>query len=115
MSPSVDPAILEALGLDASQTNISTHGSSGFASSFKISTTVDGQPMNYFVKTGSGKDSEVMFRGAPSNSKFATPKSLIHLRRACLPQRHTQRCPKPLPQIPRPRDHVLLRKILPCN
>lgn len=63
MAPSVDPAILEALGLDASQTKMSTHGSSGFASSFKLSSTVDGREMNYFVKTASGKDSEVMFRG----------------------------------------------------
>lgn len=63
MAPNVDPAILEALGLDLSGTEISSHGGSGFASTFKLSTTVDGHPTNYFIKTGSGSDSEVMFRG----------------------------------------------------
>ena len=63
VSSSVDPAILEALGLDASQTKIASHGGSGFASTFKLSSIIDGQPVNYFVKTGSGSDSEVMFRG----------------------------------------------------
>ncbi|KFA53284.1 hypothetical protein S40293_04666 [Stachybotrys chartarum IBT 40293] len=63
MPPSVDPAILEALGLDAAQTKIASHGGSGFSSTFKLSSTVDGHPMNYFVKTASGKASEVMFRG----------------------------------------------------
>ncbi|CAM1509302.1 Fc.00g030410.m01.CDS01 [Cosmosporella sp. VM-42] len=58
-----DPAILKALDLDPAQTHIASHGGSGFASTFKISSTVNGRPVNYFVKTRSGKDSEVMFRG----------------------------------------------------
>lgn len=68
MGPSVDAAILDALGLDASQTKIASHGGSGFASTFKLSTSVCGRPMNYFVKTGSGKAAEVMFRGSHENA-----------------------------------------------
>lgn len=64
MAPQVDPAIIEALGLDASATSMtSASAGSGFASTFKLATTVDGKPKSYFVKTASGKDSEVMFRG----------------------------------------------------
>ncbi|KAH6656336.1 fructosamine kinase [Truncatella angustata] len=63
MAPTVDPAILEALQLDPAASKISSHGGSGFASTFKISSTVDGKDMNYFVKTGSGADSEIMFKG----------------------------------------------------
>ncbi|KAG4216680.1 hypothetical protein PC116_g34839, partial [Phytophthora cactorum] len=56
-------AILEALGLDAQATKIASHGGSGFASTFKLSSTVDGKEKNYFVKTGTGSDSELMFKG----------------------------------------------------
>lgn len=63
MAFNVDPAILDALKLDPAQSQIHAHGGSGFASTFKISSTVDGQPVHYFVKTGDGKDSEVMFKG----------------------------------------------------
>lgn len=63
MAPAVDGAIIEALGLDTSDTSIASHGSSGFASTFKLSTTVDGKPKQYFVKTGSGADAETMFKG----------------------------------------------------
>lgn len=60
---SVDSEIIKSLSLDPDQTSITSHGGSGFASTSKISSTVDGQPVKYFVKTGTGKDSEVMFRG----------------------------------------------------
>ncbi|KAK6063108.1 fructosamine kinase [Seiridium cupressi] len=63
MAPTVDSAILTALGLDPATTNIASHGGSGFASTFKISSTIDGHDKNYFVKTGSGTDSELMFKG----------------------------------------------------
>lgn len=66
MASTVDPAIIEALGLDPDQSQISSHGGSGFASTFKISTVVDDKPVSYFVKTGSGSDAEVMFRGPSS-------------------------------------------------
>ncbi|KJZ72003.1 hypothetical protein HIM_08564 [Hirsutella minnesotensis 3608] len=60
-----DRAILEALGLDPENTTMTPHGGSGFSSTFKLSTTNpdDGEPRNYFVKMGSGPDSEAMFRG----------------------------------------------------
>lgn len=63
MAPSVDPAILKALGLSADETKMTSHGGSGFASTFKLSSTVDGKQKNFFVKTGTGRNAEVMFRG----------------------------------------------------
>lgn len=69
----VDPAIIEALGLDPACSSIASHGGSGFASTFKISTTVDGKPVNYFVKTGPGKEAEIMFRGIYSIQLLSQP------------------------------------------
>ncbi|KAH8892485.1 Ketosamine-3-kinase [Thozetella sp. PMI_491] len=63
MAPEVDPAILEALGLEVSSTKISSHGGAGFSSTFKLSSTKDDREVNYFVKIGSGADAKVMFRG----------------------------------------------------
>lgn len=63
MAPTVDTAILDALGLEPANTKMVTHGGSGFSSTFKLSSIKDGQDMNYFVKTGTGKDAEVMFQG----------------------------------------------------
>ncbi|KAH8175509.1 fructosamine kinase domain-containing protein [Sarocladium implicatum] len=85
MAPKVDPAIIKALGLDASTASLSTSGGSGFASTFKLSTSVEGKPRSFFVKTASGKDSEVMFKGehASLNAIHDTvpnfcPKSYAH-------------------------------------
>jgi hypothetical protein len=64
MAPRIDPAIIKALSLDAATTTIASHGGSGFASTFKItSKSDDGKDKLYFVKQGKGKDSEVMFAG----------------------------------------------------
>ncbi|OAA54044.1 fructosamine-3-kinase [Cordyceps fumosorosea ARSEF 2679] len=63
MARKVDSVILETLGLDASETRMSPHGGSGFASTFKLSTSVDGQPCRYFIKTGRAAAAETMFRG----------------------------------------------------
>lgn len=63
MAPSVDAAIIKALDLDSNQTNIASYGGSGFASTFKLSITTNGQVKNYFIKTSSGKNAGVMFRG----------------------------------------------------
>ncbi|KAI0393255.1 fructosamine kinase [Xylariaceae sp. FL0594] len=61
---SVDPAIIEALGLDpAATTKLTSHGGSGFSSTFKLTATVDGREKHYFVKTGRGEDAAVMFKG----------------------------------------------------
>lgn len=62
----VDPALTEALGLDPSTAKMSSYGGSGFASTFKLTGTRDGSAATFFVKTGSGPDSEVMFRGKPT-------------------------------------------------
>lgn len=66
-SSAVDPAILEALGLDAETTRISSHGGSGFASTFRLSSVKKsdggGQEVSYFVKTGTGAEADVMFTG----------------------------------------------------
>lgn len=71
MGIKVDPAILEALGLDESNTTIASHGGSGFASTFKLSTTQNGKPKHYFVKTGTGGDSETMFKGEYTQDDFS--------------------------------------------
>lgn len=97
MAPSLDPAILKALGLDAETTKMSAHGGSGFASTFKLWGTVDGEEKTFFVKTGSGKDAETMFKGA----KVLLLSSLTAIRyqdhglipftfrRACVPERYS--------------------------
>lgn len=59
----VDSAVLEALGLEAQNTTQTSHGGAGFSSTFKLSSTKDGKEVKYFVKLGTGKDAEVMFRG----------------------------------------------------
>jgi len=63
MTPKIDPAILAALSLDAATTSIASHGGSGFASTFKITSTVEGKEKLFFVKQGKGKASETMFTG----------------------------------------------------
>lgn len=59
----LDPAIIKALSLDDAVTTIASHGGSGFSSTAKITTQVDGEEKLYFVKTGTGKDAKVMFAG----------------------------------------------------
>jgi hypothetical protein len=64
MTRKIDPAILKALSLEAASTTIASHGGSGFASTFKITSTgSDGQEKLFFVKQGEGKASEIMFAG----------------------------------------------------
>ena len=62
----LDEAVLKALpsGVDRAKTSVASHGGSGFSSTAKISTILpDGTEMQYFMKTGTGKDAEVMFAG----------------------------------------------------
>lgn len=64
MTPKIDPAILKALSLDAATTTIASHGGSGFASTFKITSKgSDGEEKLFFVKQGKEKESEIMFAG----------------------------------------------------
>lgn len=133
MAPSVDPAIIQALGLDPAQTSMAPHGHAGFASSFRLSTVVAGQPTEYFVKTGSGKDAEVMFRGACGQTTMIAVDSIsqswplrnwILLRRGltrrprsargtCLAQGHPRDGPQPVSPGARPRAALGLQRLLP--
>jgi len=63
MSPKLDSAIIKALSLDAASTTIASHGGSGFASTSKITSTIDGKERLFFVKTATGPDSAIMFTG----------------------------------------------------
>jgi len=63
MSAKLDAAILRTLSLDPSNASISSYGGAGFSSTFKISSTVNGIQKLFFIKTGMGKDSELMFAG----------------------------------------------------
>jgi hypothetical protein len=71
MVPNTDPTILKALLLDAANTSIASHGGSGFASTFKItSKDNDGEEKLFFVKQGKGRESEIMFAGKHLISYF---------------------------------------------
>ncbi|KAL8726642.1 MAG: hypothetical protein Q9166_006601 [cf. Caloplaca sp. 2 TL-2023] len=60
----LDPSILRALSLDPASTSVSTHGSSGFNATAKISTTLPtGLRKHFFMKSAPGKDAEIMFKG----------------------------------------------------
>lgn len=62
----LDPAVIELLSLSPSETSVSSAGGGGCssASTSKITTTLnDGGEKQFFMKTGIGKDAEVMFRG----------------------------------------------------
>ncbi|KAH6851320.1 Fructosamine/Ketosamine-3-kinase [Chaetomium sp. MPI-CAGE-AT-0009] len=63
MLPNIDAAILEALGLEATSSKLVSHGGSGFSSTYKLMATKDGQELTFFIKTGTGPNAEVMFRG----------------------------------------------------
>ena len=62
----LDPAVIEVLSLDPSKTTVSSAGGGGCssASTSKITTTLEnGSKKHFFMKTGSGKDAEIMFKG----------------------------------------------------
>ena len=60
----IDAAILRSLSLDPAKTTIASHGGSGFSSTAKLTTTLDdGSQKHFFLKTGQGRDAEVMFAG----------------------------------------------------
>jgi hypothetical protein len=63
MLPNVDPAILEALGLEATSSKMVSHGGSDFSSTYKLIATRDGEELAFFIKTGTGTNAEAMFRG----------------------------------------------------
>ena len=62
----LDSAVASLLQLDPANSSVSSAGGGGMssASTSKITTKLqDGSPMQYFMKTGSGKDAEIMFKG----------------------------------------------------
>ncbi|KAL8850923.1 MAG: hypothetical protein Q9221_004123 [Calogaya cf. arnoldii] len=60
----LDPSILRTLSVDPATTTVSTHGSSGFNSTAKITTTLANNTKKYFfMKSAPGKEAEEMFRG----------------------------------------------------
>ena len=60
----IDSAVIKALSLDSAKTTVAKHGGSGFSTTAKITTTLkDGAEKHFFMKTGKGKDAEVMFAG----------------------------------------------------
>ncbi|KAL8704878.1 MAG: hypothetical protein Q9201_001994 [Fulgogasparrea decipioides] len=60
----LDESVIRALAVDPTSTTVSSHGSSGFNATAKISVTLeDGTQKYFFMKTAPGKNAEVMFRG----------------------------------------------------
>ncbi|TKA81625.1 hypothetical protein B0A49_01259 [Cryomyces minteri] len=62
----LDSAIASILPIDPANTSVSSHGGGGMssASTSKITTKLDdGTEKHFFMKTGSGKEAEVMFEG----------------------------------------------------
>jgi len=62
----LDSAIVKLLSLDPSNTTVSSHGGAGMssASTSRIETKQpDGSTKRFFLKTGSGKEAELMFTG----------------------------------------------------
>lgn len=62
----VDSAVAKLLALDSSNTTVSSAGGGGMssASTSKITAQLeDGTKKNFFLKTGSGKEAEIMFEG----------------------------------------------------
>ena len=62
----LDPAVIKLLRLDVRNTTVSSAGGGGCssASTSKIVSQLDtGTTKTFFMKTGSGKEAEVMFEG----------------------------------------------------
>lgn len=88
--PEIDPAILKSLSLNPEAATLTSHGSSGFSSTFKLtSKDEDGLENSFFVKIGKGKESEIMFAGTPSPCKAFGEESVIYkeYRRTHVPER----------------------------
>lgn len=65
----LDLAVIELLNLDPDTTTVSSAGGGGCssASTSKITSKLsDGSEKCFFMKTGRGKDAEIMFEGADS-------------------------------------------------
>jgi protein-ribulosamine 3-kinase len=74
MNVNLDPAIAEAVGLDPTVTTLARHGGSGFTSTFRLSSVVDGEEKVYFVKTGTDPSAALMFQGKMIGSRISFPR-----------------------------------------
>jgi protein-ribulosamine 3-kinase len=62
----LDPAVIKLLSLDPDKTHVSSAGGGGCSSASTskiVSQLDDGTEKAYFMKTGIGKEAEVMFEG----------------------------------------------------
>lgn len=62
----LDPAVVKLLGLDTAATTVTSAGGGGCSSASTskiVSKLQDGTEKAFFMKTGSGKDAKVMFKG----------------------------------------------------
>jgi protein-ribulosamine 3-kinase len=62
----LDPAVVKLLGLNPDKTNVSSAGGGGMSSASTskiVSQLDDGTEKAYFMKTGSGEEAEIMFKG----------------------------------------------------
>ncbi|KAH7079395.1 Fructosamine/Ketosamine-3-kinase [Paraphoma chrysanthemicola] len=68
----LDPAVVKLLGLDAATTSVSSAGGGGCSSASTskiVSKLSDGTEKTFFMKTGSGKEAEIMFQGEDASLK----------------------------------------------
>jgi hypothetical protein len=62
----LDDNVVELLGLDPDKTSVSSAGAGGFSSTSTskiVTRDANGAEKQFFLKSGSGEDAEVMFRG----------------------------------------------------
>jgi protein-ribulosamine 3-kinase len=67
----LDSAVAEVLKVDLADTSVTSAGGGGCSSASTSKITVkspNGREKRYFMKTGSGKDAEVMFQGEQLSS-----------------------------------------------
>lgn len=126
MAPELDPAILKALSLETSNTTLAAHGRSGFAFTGKVTSLVDGNEKLFFVKTGKGRESEVMFAGICnflqlfpdflSNVSLLARDLLLTTTRGAYVLERNPRCgPQPVPKIVFPWPTLHWCGVIPCN
>ncbi|KAI0143021.1 fructosamine kinase [Xylariaceae sp. FL1272] len=63
MPPTVDPAIIEALGLEPASAKIGSRSGFGFASTFKLTGTTGDKEGSFFIKVAGGPEGKVMLEG----------------------------------------------------
>lgn len=69
----LDSAVVKLLGLKPDTTNVSSTGGGGCSSASAskiVSQLEDGSTKSYFMKTGSGKEAEIMFQGTSDGMAF---------------------------------------------